>query len=153
MIPESHIPLFKSAASTAIGTCDKDMNPHFTRVFGLQMGDAPDELKIVVPQVTAATCLAQLREHNRIALSCNQVDNFTVQYKGEVINIRESTPEENALAERAKQHILDILIAEMGNELAEHFNGFIVSPGYTLTMKVREMYNQTPGKSAGQKIA
>lgn len=154
MLTQELLEILTQPLSSAIGTVNTSNIPYFTRVFGVHLDPQSGDLKVVIPKETAQRALSDLSSNDKIALTiCSEIDNTTYQVKGQAVGVAESSAAENEEAEMAKHKLVVSAAASMGDYIANLFDQYIVSPGWTVTIRVAEIFNQTPGKNAGKKIA
>jgi hypothetical protein len=138
--------------SMSMGTSDLHHHPDFARVWGARLSDDQTQLTLLLPKAVGTRAMANLEVNKRIAVNIADVSNFiTQQFKGEVIEIREATSEEIAIAKESRDKTVPILSQFFG-ELGANWGRFKLHPSWTIVISVKEVYNQTPGKMAGMKI-
>lgn len=97
-----------------------------------------------------------LSEHVRpsslLAVTSGNVFTFkSVQFKGVVDSVAPSTPDEHDLAVAHLRRLND-RIAQLQNVEPEHFDRRIPSAFLTCTMQVTEIFDQSPGPTAGRPL-
>lgn len=87
-----------------------------------------------------------------LAVTSGNVFTFkSVQFKGVVESVAPSTPDERDLAVESLRR-LNERIAQLQNVETEHFDRRIPSAFLTCTMRVTEIFDQSPGPNAGRPL-
>ncbi|MEQ8469828.1 MAG: hypothetical protein RIC35_01505 [Marinoscillum sp.] len=139
--------------SMSMGTCDLEKNPTFSRVWGVHFSDASRAfLKVILPEKISQKPLAHLAINKNVSITVGDMIQFkTNQYKGVVEAIEQSTPEEIAIAKESRDNSTDTLVQFFG-EVGNNWSKYTMDSGLTLTIKITEVYDQTPGKMAGVRL-
>ena len=108
-------------------------------------------LTLLLPAVTAALSIANLRENGRLALTLSEIPTHkTVQVKGRVLAIREGDASDRALAESYRKLLADDL-AYIGQAAANTLR-LSIWPCHAIDLEIAVVYAQTPGPFAGERM-
>jgi hypothetical protein len=154
-IPESVVAFLVRAGWAHAATADASGKPAVHFVFGTIPSSDGTRLTCLVPEKFAGILFENLRANPRIAVTAGGgVEHINYQFKGRVVEVREPTPQERA----AQKVQIDAAIGEL------MMMGFPKEAGQVLTMVsvgspcravsfvVEEMFNQTPGPGAGERV-
>jgi hypothetical protein len=142
----------ESGISVLVGSRDARLRPDCLRAAGAYAGAALSELTIFLPAATSARTLANLRDNGRIAVTVTRaVDHRSLQLKGPVLEIRESTEAERELIVRYLEALaLDWGFVGVPRKATLALNYW---PSYTVRLAVESLFEQTPGPEAGARIS
>jgi hypothetical protein len=151
MIGRDLAELIEGGVGIVVGTRDAENVPDAARAWGCRVAPDCGTVTVWIPDDQFPKCLHNLRSNGRIAVTfARPVDYRAVQLKGRVTDIRPSTDTDASLIERYRQRFFDNLVAigieRDGCELW-------ASSGCTaVTFSVTELYQQTPGPGAGERL-
>lgn len=138
--------------SVIVGTVDGDGVPAPCRGVGLVSRDDFATLTVYVPVATSQETLANVATTRRIAVAASHpITHTTYQFKGVTRAVRLAKEEEAAVIRRyldAWANVLDQV--GMPEHLAQAVNHW---PAFAIEAVVEEIFDQTPGPSAGRRIA
>lgn len=141
--------LVGKGVAVVIATRDGELRPDVTRAWGPEIADDLEHMTLCVAVGGRPRTLANLAEGAELAATfCLPTSYRALQMKGVVVDVRDPAPEQMRLAE---QH-LDRFAAEavqvgIPQRVVHRFlDG---GPFVSVTFAVRELYDQTPGPSAG----
>lgn len=142
----------ESGISVLVGSRDARLRPDCLRAAGAFADPALGELTVVLPKATSERTLANLRGNGRIAVTVTRaVDHRSLQLKGAVVEIRESTESERARIERYLEALaLDWGMVGVPRKATLALNYW---PSYTVRLAVESLFEQTPGPDAGARIS
>lgn len=151
MIPESIVHLLQTGVSVMVGTRDAALMPECTRAWGIHVGTDRGAVTVFLSKAFAGKTLDNLRENGRIAVTCTRpTDHITCQIKGRV---RSMKPVTSANRETSRQwhreFIAELRAIGVPSALGE---AWIVEPTVAVEMAVTDVFDQTPGPGAGEKI-
>ncbi len=134
-----------------VGTASPDGTPHAQRAWGCTVvGD--DRVRLLLDG-SDHVLRAHLAEGGRIALTSANVRNLrSVQLKGTVTSVEdEPTPDDLARCDLHNEELFTDI------EVSDHYPRVLVErmipPAYVVAVvTVEELYDQTPGPSAGAKV-
>ncbi len=145
---------FDAPLSIAVGAADDALKPAFARVFALISEADTSRLSVVVPVKFADRLFASLKHDGRIAINAADVSTFyTLQFKGTVETMRPATAEEEALALTCKAKTAEKIGELWGAQYVEGWMNMVEAPAMTLTVGITDIFDQTPGKTAGRRLA
>ncbi len=139
-------------ASLLVGSCDAAQVPHAMRAMGLRIHDDRRHATVYLPEVTSRHTVTDVAVNPRVAVTASQpVDHKSFQMKGRVTKVSPATEAERAYVEG--------YLESYGRRLeAVGFPFDVVSmlshwPAIALELQVEELFLQTPGPGAGQRLA
>jgi hypothetical protein len=152
MISEELARFLESNVSILLGTRDGENRPACARLMGARVSADRTKVTVLLPRPTGERSLANIADNGLVAVTfCRVFDNNAVQLKGRTAPPREPTPEEIALAGPYRERFADAL-AEVG--MARPLSIRLTNaPAVALEVHVEQIFQQTPGPSAGHKLA
>ena len=154
-IPESVVAFLVRAGWAKAATADATGKPAVHFVFGVVPSADRTRLTCLVPEKYAGAFFDNVRANPRIAVTAGGGEaHINYQFKGGVLDVRAPTPDERA----AQKVQIDAACEEMlmlgfPQEATQVLNMVSVgSPCRAVTFEVLEMFNQTPGPGAGERI-
>lgn len=151
MISPELATFLQSGLSIHVATRDAALAPHGARVWAVQVENDGTHVTALVHESEAAMLLADLEANGRMALGFSRVsDHRSCQLKGVFAGSRPGTDSDRSWLEKQ--------IGEFQRELAsvgmprELFAGSRTWPCAGLRMRVQELFNQTPGPGAGERL-
>jgi hypothetical protein len=143
--------LLERRVSVIVGTRDAGLRPHVMRATGCRMSRDGRRLEVLMPATSGADVLDDLRANGRIAVVFSETHR-TLQVKGDDAVVTAPTPEDAALAARYRTRFGEE-IAQIGFDagLAVAMLG-ADEPLAVIAFTVREVFEQTPGPTAGERI-
>jgi hypothetical protein len=141
-------PLFGHA-----GTRDRDLVPHVHLTWGIRATANRAEVEVLLPSFGMGRLAENIADNGRFALTVSEpITHPTYQLKGEALEVRASTDEERAFQQRWAKANIEHLRAIMPPHLIAKLEGVAQAPSTYLRFRVDEIYDQTPGPIAGQRI-
>jgi hypothetical protein len=131
-----------------LATRSADLEPESLMAFGVKIGVGDDLLTVYLAEAPAAATMANLKDNGQMALSAVRVTDYkSLQLKGEFVSSRPVNEADQAIQMR----YLGLLGADLGRVGVPRSTGMrmIWTPGLALTMRVRDIFVQTPGRRAG----
>jgi hypothetical protein len=156
MIPGKIIRFLEERANIALaGTRNADLAPRGHRVSGWHVAPGGGTLAVYISETTATELLDSLLENGRIAVTFEEVGTHeTYQLKGRYSSHRPVQPPEIDTATRARERLKKSLRNLHHNDaLAEAVGRSIGPPSLVIEIEVNEVFLQTPGPGAGQRLA
>ncbi len=151
MIPENLVEFLNGPLVLSVGTRNEEMRPCLSRVFGVVTDAENDTITVFLPDVTGEPTLDNLNRNGRAALTaCEGISHETYQFKGRTIGSRPSNEKETALQDDYKSKMISHYNKKGVPEV--FFGGFVYHPSTAVTFQVEEIFIQTPGPGAGDKI-
>jgi hypothetical protein len=138
--------------SLLVGTCDGAQVPHAMRAVGLQIHDDRRHATVYLPEVTSRHTVTDVAVNPRVAVLVSQpLDHRSFQMKGAVIKV--------APADEDARAVVEAYLAQFGRQLEtvgmpfEVLNMLSRWPAVALELSIDELFLQTPGPGAGQRLA
>ncbi|MHB8798862.1 MAG: pyridoxamine 5'-phosphate oxidase family protein [Thermoanaerobaculia bacterium] len=151
-VPEKLAPLLEGLVAVHVATRDAALVPDEVMAAAALLAPDGRSLTVYLPDATAGTALANLRDNGEIAVVLSQpLTHRTVQLKGRVEALRAAREEEREAVERFAA-AFDAEVAAFGLPPAalRRRNRW---PCTAATFAVREGFEQTPGPRAGEPLA
>ena len=148
--PELHA-LLEGPSIMYLATRNAALEPLSALAFGLQAARDGRELTLFLPAVLSAPTLANLRDNGQMALTLvRPSDHRAVQIKGTWLGERRTSDDDRAFLTRYR----DEMLQEMGmvGVPRSRWRRLAWWPSVALRMEIRDVFVQTPGPSAGQRI-
>ena len=147
---------FLGRASIAYaGTRDRALVPHFHWVCGWNPEHDPSCLAFYLAQPFEARLLQDVAECPRIALTVEAIGpHETYQFKGDFAGSRRPGPEDRAISrQRCERFVRDAQAIEKRFDFpVEALSRYHGEPALVVTLKVQEIFLQTPGPGAGRRL-
>src|SRR5581483_5091469 len=133
------------------GTVDPGGVPSCCRAIAIASDDGLETLTVYVPVATSQEAIRNIALTKRLAVAASHpVDHCSTQMKGTTIDTRLARDEEAERVRRGLDAFADVLDAiGVPRRLTR---GVAHWPAFAITMRVEEMYDQTPGPQAGTRI-
>ena len=145
------VELVESGVSIIVGTCNLELEPECARGLGARVADDRRHVSIILNGALASRVRADLAATSRIAVGFSRIhDHHSMQLKGRVTDVRPGTPEDAAWHAR-------YLIA-FGEQLSQAglprsvVRGVRCDPVVVVTFAIEEVFDQTPGPGAGERL-
>ena len=141
----------ESGVSIMVGTCDAELRPETMRCGGAQVAADRQHVTVWVNAELAQRTLANLQVNPRIAVVFTRpVDHRSVQLKGELVEVRPANEEERVLSDRHLAGFVEQLYCiGMPRAVTRRLRFW---PGMAITFVATELFHQTPGPGAGQRL-
>lgn len=153
MIPGSIKSFLEEEATVAIaGTRDEDNVPHVHRVSGWSVDPDDQAMSCMIPESYAEVLEANLEDNGQFALTLEQLGSHkTYQFKGDFLDSRPADDSDRSNAAQRAQLFGSTLGALFGlpDEIGQ---AFMPPPILVVRFRVREIFLQTPGPGAGQRL-
>ena len=155
MIPDRVVQLLHGPAFMQVGTRDAHLRPAHAWVIGAVVHADRQTVTFFVPESRSARVLSDLQDNGRVALGLGLASHEAYQLKGTYVSSRPTGAEDIALQERYRtEWLAAALQAGYPDEIARPLiRGFAYRPGVAVTFRVKEIFLQTPGPGAGNKMA
>ncbi|HZP47052.1 MAG TPA: hypothetical protein VFB07_00860 [Vicinamibacterales bacterium] len=137
--------------SILVGTVDAQGTPACCRGIAVASDDNLQTLTVYVPVATSHETIRNVALTRRIAVAAsNPADNCSTQLKGTTTDARLAREDEAARVRRALDAFADVLdrvgVARRLTRSVSHW------PAFAITMRVEEVFEQTPGPQAGCRL-
>ncbi len=150
-LPADLVELVQGGVSLLTGTCSKDLVPESVRSTGLRIWPCACKLTVLLPKATGDIAIQNLRDTGRIAITASVIETFrTLQMKGRVLAIRDGGAEEEALANRYAPGFRGALAYVGVPEGVTR--GLTIWPAWAVDVEILQVFAQTPGPHAGQRM-
>jgi len=131
-------------------SCNEQACPELVRVNGVDATSFP-ELTFFIPEVFAKRFIATLNPDAQLALLGTHIPTYnSFQYKGAFHSIRPCAEKEVQQQFDYVHKLTDIVDQLLGLSKQEVFDSIFFQPSYAVHLIVTDVFNQTPGKGAGQ---
>lgn len=151
MIPKPVIDLLQTGVSIVVGTRDASLVPECTRAWGIRVNKDRQSVIIYLTDTIARKTLQNLGDNGQVAISCARpTDHMACQLKGRLRALRQAGPRDRAYRDRWAEDFRGELIA-IGVP-AHLFDALIRDPVLAVEIDVTEVFHQTPGPGAGEKL-
>lgn len=142
----------ETGLSVLVGAVSANGMPSCCRGVAITSGDDLATLTVYVPVATSHALVADVATTRRIAVyASHPIDHCSVQFKGTTTSVRLAQPDEAPLLRTRLSEFADIL------ELIGLPRNITMSvthwPAYALEVNVAEVFDQTPGPTAGIAIS
>jgi hypothetical protein len=137
--------------SIYLGTRDRDLVPHGTRLWGARIGADGRALTVYLPEAAAARPLANLRDNGQAAVAfARPTTHQACQVKGTFAGACQGTEGDRDRVGRYREAFFaDLLAVGFSRELLERWQGW---PCLAIEIHVTRLYDQTPGPRAGRPL-
>lgn len=154
MIPDRVVELLHGPAFMQAGTRDAQLRPAHTWVIGAVVHADRETVSFFVPETRSARVLSNLQDNGRVALGIGLVSHEAYQLKGTYLSSRPTGDEDIALQEAYRAKVLAALRQAYPDQIARPVVlGFAYRPGVAVTFRADEIFLQTPGPGAGNRMA
>ena len=151
MIPDKFVEFINGNTFMYIGARNEKLQTTSNRVLGAKVNPDGDSFTCFIPKPVADKLVSYLDACNKSAVTMATLPSHEAyQFKGTCTSIREADDGELAYA----QAYLDKMVtftSQFGIP-EDFFRAFVVDPSIAVTLKVEEIYDQTPGPGAGKLI-
>ena len=143
--------LLSRGVATIVASRDEELRPEIARGWGINLDTYRAEATLCIEAAKGSTMRSNLEGNGAIAVTCSLPTSYrTVQLKGEAFELRAPTPEQLVDVERHAEAFAHEA-EQVG--LPTGAGRRLVDPELTaVTFSVRELYDQTPGPSAGSPL-
>ena len=141
----------ESGLAITVATRDGEMQPDGSWAWALRVEEGGSEVSVFLYEEAAAAMLRNLGAHPEIAIVLDQpTSHRACQVKGSFLSSRTARPEERAEIER-QVGLLRADLAAIG--LPEGMTaGWVLWPATALSIRVTDVFEQTPGPGTGGRL-
>ena len=150
MIPQKFVDFIHGPRVIFIGTRNEKLRPAFSWAFGAVADAEADTVTVFVPDIEGEQTLANVKANGHVSLTIVDPSHEAYQFKGTYIDSRPSGGDDRAIQEIYLSKIVPHF-AKFGFP-EELMPGFVMDPSTALTFRLAEIYVQTPGPGAGDRI-
>ena len=153
MIPGTIKAFLEEEATVAVaGTSDGENLPHVHRLSGWRVEEDDQTISCLIPSDYSAGLVARLVENGQFALTLEQLGSHkTYQFKGDYAGSGAPDANDLELVEQ-KRELLGAMLHELFALPADVGRAYILPPELAVRFVVREIFLQTPGPGAGQRL-
>lgn len=153
MIPDRVVELLQGPAFMQVGTRDARLRPAHAMVTGAVVHADRETVTLFVPEARSPRILSDLQDNGRVALGIALASHEAYQLKGTYLSSRPTGDEDVALQETYRTKMLAAVRQVYPEEIARPLVlGCRYRPGVAVTFRVEEVFLQTPGPGAGNKM-
>jgi len=140
-----------AGVATVVATRDEELRPEIARAWGSEVSADGASVTLCVPASRGSKTLTNLDANGAISATFVLPTTYrAVQLKGTVLDVCEPTPEQLA---RFEEHVAAFIDQAEQIGITPKQVHALVEPAYVaVTFSVRELYDQTPGPSAGSRL-
>ncbi|HSD10550.1 MAG TPA: pyridoxamine 5'-phosphate oxidase family protein [Candidatus Binatia bacterium] len=154
MIPDRVVEVLRGPAFMHVGTRDAELHPAHAFAVGAIVSEDRQAVTFFVPEIASGRILRDLRDNGRVALAVGLVSHEAYQLKGTCASSRPADEQEVAFEEAHLAKLLTALRQLFPEEFATALIRAIpCRPSVAITFRVEEVFLQTPGPGAGNKLA
>ncbi len=137
--------------SILVGTVDPSGSPACCRAIAIASHDDLQTLTVYVPVATSQEAISNIALTKRLAIAASHpIDHRSTQMKGAAIETRLARDEEADCVRQGLDAFADVLdrigVPRRLTRAVAHW------PAFAITMRVEQIFDQTPGPHAGARI-
>jgi hypothetical protein len=151
MIPEKLVEFIHGPRLLFVGSRNAKLRPTASWAFGALADGDKGAVTVFVPEIAGAPTFENFAENGRVSVTIADAPTHeTYQFKGQLSEIRPCS--------EADYTVQEIYISKLNSYLEPFgygnwiWNGFVVKPAKAVTFAVEDIFVQTPGPGAGEKI-
>jgi hypothetical protein len=150
-LPEGFAEFLESGVSISIATRDAGLTPYGTRIFGVKVDPDGSHVTAFLTSKTAGPILENLEANGQVALCFDRPsDSRACQIKGVFVESRRCRPSERAEIDRqAGGFFADLETIGFPSAL---LSGWVRWPAVAVRFRVTDVFHQTPGPGAGERV-
>ena len=153
MIPDKVVELLRGPAFLHVGTRDAELRPAHALPLGARVGDDRETVTFFVTERRSKRILSDLENNGRVAFAAALLSHEAYQLKGVYVSSRPASDDDVAFQEAHRAKLCAALCHWYPEEFAKAFIlGFAFRPSVAITFRVEEVFLQTPGPGAGNKM-
>jgi hypothetical protein len=147
---------FLERASVGFGcTRTRDRVPQIHWVSGWSADPDGSTVRCFIPELFAAGLADALKDNGRFALTIERIGaHETYQFKGTADSLRPVSDADRAASAACRERFVTALraLGPMFNKPGLDLAGYFVEPAVTVSLRVHEVFLQTPGPGAGARL-
>ncbi|MBM9578738.1 hypothetical protein JWG45_16455 [Leptospira sp. 201903070] len=153
MLSQEDLGELSGPLSISVATRNADLKPHFARAFGVRLNEEQTRMTVLVPKVVVESCLNDIQDNGWIATTVAHMSSFkTRQFKGRVQQIDECSDEDYDLMQKIREAGSETSRMFFGPNAGEGWGKYILKPAVAITFELSELFEQSPGAKAGEKL-
>lgn len=139
--------------SLMLGTRNNDLQPAVQRAFGVKASEDFSHISFFIPKSLSEQTLANLKENGRAAGTAVDIGTHqTLQFKGEFVSCHDCNDSDMQEFYANMTGFGGFIEKFFGAEALAQMQAFNILPLVSITFKIQDIFNQTPGPGTGQKI-
>jgi len=139
--------------SLMLGTRNSDLQPTIQRAFGVRLADDCSQISFFIPKKLSEKTLSHLKQNARAAATVVDPNTHqTLQFKGSFVSSADCTESDMQVFYETMNGFGQVIERFFGAEALAQMQAFNLLPLVSITFKIEDIFNQTPGPGAGQKI-
>ncbi|PJZ55337.1 hypothetical protein [Leptospira adleri] len=153
MLSQEDLGELNGPLSISIATRNAELRPHFARGFGVRLNEDQTHLTVMVPKAVAKDCLDDIENNRLIATTVAHMSSFkTRQFKGTVKRIADCSEEDYELMKGIRDAGSETSRLFFGSDAGVGWGKYRLKPGIAITFELSELFEQSPGAKAGEKL-
>lgn len=151
-LSEDIVELIASGVAVHLATRDEHLQPEAVIAIGVRVHADLRTFTAYVPEVLAAATVKNLRQNGEVAINlARPADHKSVQIKGRLRNLRPATEADKDIQTLGRSALVEQFA---GIGIPRPMTRRIVWwPSLAIEVEVRDVYQQTPGPGAGERLA
>ena len=136
-----------------LGTRNAQLKPQVTRAFSAKVSEDGTQITMYISKYFVEACLANLNDNGKVAFTTGSpLTHVSYQFKGQYVGIHDCTEEDYAFMQGNVGAFTEVLEQYYGPDMAATLRNFPLNPSVAITFNVEDVFNQTPGPGAGNKL-
>lgn len=136
-----------------LGTRNNELQPIAERAFGFKVSEDGTMVSAFIPKANAEKTIENLNGNGRAALIVSNVFNLsTWQFKGSYLSHADCIESDMQILQENMMEFGKFIEMHFGEKQLQILQGHNIFPLTSVTFKIEDIFNQTPGPNAGQKI-
>ena len=143
--------VLEAGTTVVMASVDAHNVPSCCRAIALASTDGAATVTVYVPLATSQDVLRNIATARRLAVTVtNPIDHHSTQLKGVTLDARLAREDESAFVRARRDAVADNLDAiGIPRRVTQNVSCW---PAFAVTMRVDEMFDQTPGPNAGARL-
>lgn len=143
--------VLEPGTSVVMASVDARNVPSCCRAIALTSSDDAATVTVYVPMATSHEVMRDIATTRRVAITAtNPLDHCSIQVKGVSVDARIARDDEASFVRARRDAFADLLDAIGIPRRVTHNVGYW--PAFAVTVRVDEIYQQTPGPKAGTRL-
>ena len=153
-IPGRVVRFLEQHANVAFaGTRSRELVPYGHRVTGWSVGDGGETLTALIPESSTSQLVESLLDNGEVALTVEEFPSHeTYQFKGRYLRHRSVRPDDVAVVDRIRDRFVRGVRHVYTDAPPQLFSAYIQQPAVAVEFEVHEIFVQTPGPGAGERL-
>ncbi len=136
-----------------LGTRNNELQPIAERAFGFKVSEDGTLVSAFIPTANSEKTIENLNANGRAALIVSNPFNLnTWQFKGAYHSYSDCIESDMQILQENMMEFGKFITMHFGEKQLEILQGHNIFPLTSVTFKIEDIFNQTPGPNAGQKI-